>query len=332
MKKINLHVGYIAKFFVLIFLSYINYEIFGSPILKLLSVAIACTMLFSVSNIKAFVMTVLNMLFYAFLYTNGNKSFEIGLFTEHLINFFDIYLPALVLARLFKIKKISLYESMAGLTLSNIFIVLLSLSKIKFVDKIDISKEFGGELALFFENFKYILTQTPNLPSVNLEEIDTLLNTVQNTIIMLIPSILIIVCFILSYAELILSKALIGAYTNKKLKNIESFYQIYIGNTISIITLVLLVISFSSSGTQFSFAVFNMAVICSFLYIVNGLAVVYFLLIKKTRKTALSTILLVVVVFVSFLSVSFLPTINGASILFLIGLMDTSMNFRKLKR
>ena len=266
------------------------------------------------------------------MYIKNNNDIEIGLFTEQLINFLDIYLPALVLSSLFKIKKINLYESMAGLTLSNIFIVLLGLSKIKFIDKINISKEFGSELALFFDNFKYIITQTPNLPSVNLEEIDTLLNTVQSTIIMLIPSILIIVCFILSYFELVLSKALIRAYTNKKLNNIESFYQIYIGNTISIITLILLVVSFSSSGTQFSFAVFNMAVICSFLYIINGLAVVYFLLIKKTRKTALSTLILVGVIFVSFMSISFLPTINGVSILFFVGLMDTSMNFRKLKR
>ena len=112
---------------------------------------------------------------------------------------------------------------------------------------------------------------------------------------------------------------------DNKIKNI------FFGYKLNIITLILLIISIFVRNTFVSAALYNYFVILAALYFIDGVAVLNHFLNKKIKRPMTAAITTWAIVFLGFITIFAMPAVNGITILFFLGMMDSTRNFRKIR-
>ena len=158
-----------------------------------------------------------------------------------------------------------------------------------------------------------------------------IINAGKNTVIILIPAILIIVMFISAFIIYEISKYVMVSFTRKTFSDDSKYRNFKINGALSLITIALLLTSALSDSEMYSNAVLNFSIISSFVYLANGFAVICHYLIKKINNKVLVIISAIAVIIMTFMSVFMISSINGFTIIFFIGLLDTTFDFRKIR-
>ncbi len=293
--------------------------------------AVILTVIFSNGTAKASVIKlVCGILVSVFILMNNTSAEEISRYLTIIVRIADLFLPAYVLHLCFRNGKQNLGSAIFFTAGSNLIVTCLSLAQTTFVDKINMIDEIEKMYDSIYTTYVSIIAGSGI--NQNPEEISVIFNAVKELSVMLIPSVLILSCIILSYIHIVFSRDMLKMYLKQEHNQIEYFYQIRTGKLLSTMTIILLLLTYFSGSSYFASGVYNFAVIAGFIYVINGLAVVYFLLIKKTKKVSISIIILTLGIIVSIITSIIMPVANIFTVLFIVGLMDTTFNFRKLKK
>lgn len=327
MKITHKHNSRIIDLILICLISYINfYSGTGSlPVTIVLSILL--TVVFSsgtvlMSVIKLAVGLALSLVLCIYEYSAISLDFFIG--------FLDLYMPSFILQMCLRYKTNNLNKTVYYTAAGHIFVSCLSLAKVKYIDKSDLI----NEISLMFDELSEMYTTLIPMSSdmVNIKDVAEIVELIKNTTIMFIPAFIIVSCIVLSYIQIALSRGIIKTYLKEEHNEIEYFYQIRIGKLLSTITIILLLISFGSDSVYFASAIYNFAFVAGFIYIINGLSVLYFYLIKTVRNIPVSILLIIIILVVSIFISALMPMANIFTILFILGFLDSSANFRKLKK
>ena len=295
------------------------------------SLVLAVTLCASSSK-KASFYTVFGVLMAFIIYCASFTFSDTAFIVNGVIRVADLYLPAYVLQLCFKSTKAKIGTTVYLVSGANLLVTILDLAKIKYIDKINTAETLEASIGDMIEDYMAVIDTNAVFKDIGAERINELFDSVCKITVMLLPAFYIISCIIISYIFIISVRGMLKVYLKEEHEHIEHFYQISVGRMFSNITLILILLAMISGNSYFTAAVYNFAVIAGFIYLINGIAVVYFLMIKKTRNKYAGLILTIALMIFSVISVVTMPSINGFTIMFLIGLLDSSVNFRKLKR
>ena len=314
-------------------IGYINFSSQSvSWVLTLIS-AIILTVIFTKDTIKKsifyFAFTILGSFAVYYFQTDVRDT---DLLLNTCIRILDLALPAFVLNLCLRSKKMNLGKVLYFTSGANLFVNLLSLTKIKYYDKINMMDTIDVFYNELIDTYKTVLSGNYAFNTINIDEIIPVFNIIKEITVMLIPAFLIILCMAVSYILIVATRGMLKVYSNRDYSNIEYFYQISVGRFLSTITLIFLIVALLFGSEYFVSAIYNFVFVACFIDFVNGVSVIYFFMIKKLRGLFAAKILTAVILILSLISVALIPTFNGISILFVIGLMDSTVNFRKLKK
>ena len=300
-----------------------------------------------ISNFYAFI--VILLMGTAFYFFDSKKSTKIGILYSLIIaflsfyisfdisitdnlyyfvyNYLKIHLFALAVCYGFK-KALNFKTALCGIFSVSIFISVLELAKFKYIDNISFSKELSGAIEQYIE--MYISTIKTTGLNIDFDQLSEMLFKSKELLLIMYPSLLMIGCFIESFIIYFFSRIIIGLFCKKRFDNEHKFRNFYIGKGLSFIVLILLIAS--PKGSMFENCVYNFTLIAAFLYFLNGFAVVSYLFNKFIKKDYLLYLCLVFVLFLSVITILILPTVNGISIMFIMGLTDATFDYRKIRR
>jgi len=240
--------------------------------------------------------------------------------------YLKIHLLAVVLSLCFK-KELDMKNTVVFLFSIIILACIFELSKYKFIDKINFSKELSTGIEQYVTDYVKTLENTGlNFDS---EQVYNLFFKVKDIILLLYPSFVVIASLIEAYMIYFLSRTVIGSVSRKGFTDDFRLRNFYIGKSLSFIVLIFLLVS--TKDSMFENVVYNFTLIASFLYFINGFAVVEYMLNKVIKRNLMLYICMFFILIVSFVTVILLPTINGISIMFIIGITDSSFDYRKLR-
>lgn len=256
-------------------------------------------------------------------------SFDITIFDNvyyYIFNYLKIHLFAIITCLCFK-KELDFKSTVTSIFFISLSLVIFDLAKYKFIDKISFYNELSGGLELYLEEYNKTLTNAGiNFDS---EQIYALFFKVKDIILLLYPSFVVITAFIESFLVYFFTRIIIGSVTQKRFNSQFKLRNFYIGKTLSFLVLILLVIS--PEGSMFENAVYNFTLVASFIYLINGFAVIEHKVSALIKNNILLYFCMLLILIFSTLTVLILPTINGISIMFIIGITDTTFDYRKIR-
>lgn len=181
-----------------------------------------------------------------------------------------------------------------------------------------------------FDQIKLSLAQTLSQLQLSEETLFEILDTIRETTIMIIPSVLVIVSIVIGYAIMWYVN-----YTLRKLpvKNREdhSFSRLRMPR-LSIIVFVLVVIAFFVSKSQkFDYVLVNMLVVLGTLCFFSGMSVVDFYLRKKIKNIFPRLLIHFAIYMISGVFTGIIPFANIFLIYILLSVVDSFVNIRRIK-
>ena len=313
-----------------LFLTYIQ-NTSASALISFVLCALLAVIFEGCSNKKVLVLSLLGFAFSFAVYWFDAEVYDINSLVYMLIKYMDIFIPAVSVSYCFK-NKYTLGRTIKYTASGYTAITLVSLAQIKYIEKINMTdavrENIDNASALSLD----VLRATTDFTQSDTAQIEKALTMVKDIMLMLMPCMFIILHILLSYILVISVKFILKHCFSKEHTEIESFYQIYIGRTLSNITIILLLISMFNGSELFIGGIYNFAVIAGFIYFVAGLSVVNFFMIKITKNKISGNFLTLIITLFALISMCVMPTFSGGTVLFFIGLLDSSRNFRKLKK
>lgn len=209
---------------------------------------------------------------------------------------------------------------------------LVSFLKMKFIDGADLLEEFINKPVS-----EIFATYIKLLPA-DMEGVDELKNVmgelqwfVKQTLAMIVPSCFIIFCVSYAYIVFAAGRKLLSKVFGICL-DYPFFRQLQMPRSASFALAVLFIISFFTGTSNFSGAVTNIIMVLSFFYVVCGIAVIDSMLFKKGFRPAFRILIYIASVFASLFVSIIIPFLNLPSVLLMLGIIDSSMDFRHLKK
>lgn len=314
-------------------IAYINFSTdFTSWIFSIISSVVVTVIFCSTTFGKSTTYLVASILVSFASYYFSTNVHDTNSILNTLISIFDLYCPTYVLYLCLKSEKLGLGKVLYFTTAASIATNLLTLAKIKYFDKVSLIDVINEAYDQVSNTYLTVFSSNKSFEGFNPEQLLSAVDTVRDITVMLLPAFVIIACMVISYILMVAVRGMTKIYLGNKYPNVEYFYQATCGKMLSVITIVLVLISFAFGNEYFSSAVYNFAIVACFIYFSVGVSVAYFFIIKKLRNIHLAKICTALLVIASVISVLIMPTFNGLSILFMIGLMDSNVNFRKLKK
>ncbi len=246
-----------------------------------------------------------------------------------LIAMLNLYLPAFAVTICFGRKDTTALSSAAYVTIANIFVLLLSMAKIKFYDKTDMYAQLETLFNDIIGQYSDLISSNSSMLGISSAALTQLMSTAKQVIIMMIPSMLIASSMVCAYFVTAASRGLLGVYAPDKKPNIGYFSDFHMDGTLCKISLALLIIAMFSQNLYLSAGIYNFLAVAVFLYFADGLAIVNFAAVSRTNNRPLSLLITAAVGVVAFTTVATLPMFNGMTILFLLGIIDSGRDFRR---
>ncbi len=332
MKKTNKLFSYIINIFSVILLSYIASTTSGyKTVIVIVTSAVMASLLYLSNKKIAPLYYLTGIVSYAVFYITNTESISTDKLLLMIIEILDIYLPSIFLYKCLCNKNSKFTSCVKYVSLANLIVLIISLAKTKYIDNINIMSDMDKAFSEIITYYGDIISANTNLININITDINDMLIAVKDGFIMLMPSFYIISSLIIGYIVSALSISIIKSKKQNFHIN-NKFNKIYFGRKLNLFTLATIILSFVISNTFINSGLYNFLVILSCLYIVDGLAVLNYFIEKKT-KNRFSTRLFTVVLFLfSIFSVVTMPIINGFSIMFFAGMLDSTHDFRKIRR
>ena len=332
MKKTNKLFSYIINIFSIILLSYIASTAAGfETIIVIVTSATMASLLYLSSKKIAPWYYVMGIVSYALFYMTNTDQVSKDKLIIMLIEILNLYLPSIFLYKCLCDKKSRFTTCVKYVTGANLIVLIISLAKIKYIDNINMMSEMDKTISEIITYYGDIISANANLINVNIKDINDLLITAKDGFIMLIPSFLIISSLTIGYVVSFLSVSIIKSKRQNFHIN-NKFNKIYFGRKLNVITIITIVLSFIIMNPIINSALYNFLVIMSVLYMVDGLALLNYFIEKKTRNHFITRVSIVVLLLFSLFSIATMPVINGFSILFFAGMLDSTHDFRKIRR
>ncbi len=259
----------------------------------------------------------------------------------HVLNFalsaLNILLPSLVISVMFDKKRSDLSELVKAGTLANIAVTILELAKIKFIDKINLVDEY---ITPAFENAKntyaeVIINNAEALPDNFSETFNQVYTYAQDYLVRFIPFILIISSVFASFVLIKLSAFLIAKITLKTspYKLASPFEQYCAPHHNGFLMIALFIVIIAMEVNSFSLACYNLIAFIFTEYVICGIAIVFYIVSKRINAKGIFKYFMFFVSSMLILIVSALMSfIGGLNILVLMGMFDSTFNFRKLAK
>ena len=332
MKKTNKLFSYIINIFSVILLSYIASTAVGyKTIIVIVTSATMASLSYLSSKKIAPFYCIMGIISYALFYITNTDFVSLDKIIVMLIEIIDLYLPSVFLYKCFCNKKSSFTTCVKFVTGANLIVLIISLAKTKYIDNVNIISDIDATFSEFITYYGDIISANANLINKNINNINEILIAAKDGFIMMLPSFLIISSLIIGYIISALSVSIIKTRIQSFHIN-NKFNKIYFGRKLNIITIVTLLLSFIIANPYISSGLYNFLVILSVLYITDGLALLNYFIEKKTKNRFLTRILTVFIFIFSIFSVASMPVINGFSIMFFAGMLDSTHDFRKIRR
>lgn len=316
--------------FLLLMIAFTEYIAFSSSftvIMGLLAVPVISSVLFVTdSKITRFFYLAFAAVvsFTTFCLSSGND------IISFVSNYFQIHLTAFIIFYCISGNK-DFKETMAYLTIVNIIFVVADLTIIRFYHKVDFIGVYSDTFDEYIKSISVIAGAGEFIPGVTSAEITEILNSFKSTIIMLVPSMLIISCMLVSFVTLQLTTFVLRTYLHYDNSNLY-FRNFKMKFYIAFVNIVLLIVSLISEKEFIIGVTYNFVLISMFLFSASGLSVICNLLYKKIKSRFALFVIFTFIVVALIFSALILGTAGGISILFYIGMLDSSFNFRKLKK
>ncbi len=315
----------------LLFVAFIEYIVFSSQvpgIIALFAVPAISSVLYGLNSRNQYVSCLILAMVVSG--TTYYLTWDNNIFL-YIITFAQIHLPAYIICNCFSRKNSNFKETIALLTITNIIFVIADLAIIKYKHQIDIMSTYISAFDEYIQSAALVAGSTGVLGDLSQQQITDLLNTFKETVVMLIPSLLIISTIIFSFVTAQLTKLIYKTYLkyNNPEQNFTSFSA---GVLLSLINIVLLLISFMNKKPMINGITNNFMVVSMFIYAAHGLAVVSHFVYKKVKNSFTALIILVLLFVVLFVSTALIGSVGGLSILFYLGIFDSCFDFRRLKK
>ncbi len=248
------------------------------------------------------------------------------------IKYLQLHLPAYVLSRCALDKGLVFKTTVIRTTGANLVVTIADLAVIKYLHKIDMTDTVSGYLSEFNQTYMSVITAADPGLKIDTQTLSKALDIVTTGFIMFMPAVIILICTIMSYVVFLITKGLVHNFTKVKVSAMSRLRFFYVGSGLSFFTFFLLILTYMSDSSYFARGVYNFALLSAFAYVVNGIAVVDFLLAKRIKSIAGHRTILIGIVILSLVSAVTASPISGLSVLFFAGLIDTSFDFRKMHR
>lgn len=246
-----------------------------------------------------------------------------------LIAMLNLYLPSFAVSVCFRQRNSTALSAAAYVSAANIFVLLLSMAKIRFFDNTDMYKQLETMFSDIIAQYSELLSSNSAVFGINSVALGQLMSTAKRVIIMMMPSMLITSSMICAYFVISVSCGLLKVYAPDKKPDIGYFSDFHIDGLLCKISLGLLIIAMFSQNMYLTAGIYNFLAVAMFLYFADGLAIVNFMAVSHTNNRPLSLLITVAVGIVAFTTVATLPMFNGMTLLFLLGIIDSGRDFRR---
>ena len=326
----------INHIFLLVIIALLEYIVFSSHlsgisgIVAFCACPIFCTVLYTLKSKQQIAVYMVFALFCSLL--SYCFVFDIKL-VDNIINFLftfmQIHLCAFVLSNCLKSRNNSFKNAIFALTGANLFIAIANIAVIRYYHNIDIIDVLNTYFKQVADESVAIIKSYGIIEGVTQQQIIDVFDLVCNAIISLIPAALIIICFVISFVTYEITAIMFKAYIKNR-TNDQKFRFVSVPNSLSIAAVLLLLVSLISDSLYLGSVIYNFVLVAAFLYISQGYAVICFYIYKKIKSDALAIIISVTVLMITIISCALIPSINGFSVLFFVGLFDSNFDFRKI--
>lgn len=218
-------------------------------------------------------------------------------------------------------------------TISALLPILMWFFKNKFLDGINILEEYINKpVSQFFTIYRQMVpSNTQNADQLK-EVFENLQWYLQQTMAMIIPSCFILVCTITSYLVFVCGRKLLSKVNNISLYSYPLFNQLQMPKSTSFAMAVLFIISFFTGTSNLSGAITNVIIVLSAFYMVCGISVTDAFLSKKISRPILKLIIYAIALCGSAFIGIIIPFFSLPSALLLLGVIDSSLDFRRLRK
>ena len=320
----------------LIIIAVVEYTVFSlgaNSVVTLIGIPIISSVLCTASGKRTFVIDCIFASAMSLLTAVlSGYSTEVRSLTGFVIAFFQLHLPAVVFAVCLSKYKFSLKQTVIAVSGANVLVTIADLAVIKYLHKIDITKQVNDFFTEFSDTYISVIANTELSQGLNADALDEMMGVIKSVFLTLMPGILVLTCVIMSFVTFKIICVILRNLTKVDIDPRSKLRFFTIEGSLSLVTFILILLSFVVDSSYFAGGVYNFALLAGFAYAANGLAVVDFWLSVKIKNNYTHTILMIFLVFAAFISSVFMSAFNALSILFFIGLIDTNIDFRKIHK
>ena len=325
-------INHIFLLMIIALLEYIVFSTHMSGVIVFFACPVVCAVFYALKNKKQ---TAIYMIF-AMLCSLMSYSFVFDLkvidnLLNYLFAFLQIHLCALVLAYCLKSDNFSFKETLIALTGANLLITIADIAIIRYYHKIDIIDVVNSSIMQITQSSAAMIKSTGVMSGASQQQIIDMFNMARQALVMLIPAVLIIINIVISFVTYEITSIIFKSYIKNRANN-QKFRLVSVGNSLSVATLLLLILSTLSGSSYFESVVLNFVLVAAFLYMAGGFAIICFYIYKKIKNEAIAMLVSLIVLVFAVVSSSLITSINGLSILFFVGLFDANFDFRKIRK
>lgn len=252
----------------------------------------------------------------------------------HILNILNVLLPAWVLCITAEKGTTNLRTAVHCLTIANTAITIGGLWVYKTINKVKIADDYIIPLMNNLKKEYITVMQSQTATAEYSAQFEKYFDVVREYFVMFLPVMIVAVCMFSAFiiTEIFMFIVNKTNFSNKSSKVCFSEFKLLepLPCSGTVLLIIFAVVLFGKSGILSS-ACSNLIAFIMLEYSLCGLAVVFYWLSKCLRLNGISKIFvyIVAVLFLSIISVAFGGILN---ILLLIGMFDSTFNFRKLKR
>lgn len=298
----------------------------------LISASVAAAVFTMVTENKSVLYLMFGFVCFIFACFIGNSDINAENCFDVILRALDLYLPAFAISLCFRRKNADTPSTVAYASMANIIVLLLSLAKIKFYNNIDLHKQLESVFNEIINQYSELISSNSALIGINPTMLSKSLETAKQALIMMLPSLMIIASMVCAYFVIVVSRSLINVHSRSQALSIEYFADLHIDNKLCKVSIVLLVIALFSENLYLTAGIYNFLAVAVAIYFADGLAIVNYIAFSKTNNRPLSLLITVAVAVAAFTTVATLPIFNGMTILFLLGVLDSGRDFRKIMK
>ena len=227
----------------------------------------------------------------------------------------------------------SLYQIVGAGAGVHLLVILLQIGKYKWLDGVDFMETFVNQPIRAFVQFYQTQCAALGQPYTGIADmLGENIWLIQQAIGAMIPACLLIFSLYLTYFVFLLARKLLFCGCHKVFPDVAHFWEVQCSRYVAAIFAAALLLSSLLGMSQAGNAALNLALVLGSAIVLCGLSAIDFYFRRTRLVCGLRAVVYIVGFFVLSLLTAIIPVFRPITVLVLLGLLDSFLNIRKLRR